>query len=222
MGKEKYLILDFGNVIAGAATGNWFITPNFFKIIDKERFDIDMFNKCIGKYGELISTKLIKEEEEYEIFTKLYTNILKDMNYEGNIEEFSKKIAYDFTYNDNKYVLFKDAKENLEKLSQKYKLLLLSDNWPCVFRIMKDWNIDKYFDKLYVSSVYHAKKEEKLLFDYLINDYGITKGEAIFIDDKEELVGIGYEKGLTPIVMDRNNEYGNCKYRKISSLTELL
>ena len=143
------------------------------------------------------------------------------MNYKGDVEELSGKIAYDFTYNDDKYILFSDVKENLERLSKKYKLLLLSDNWPCVYRIMKDWDIEKYFDNMYISSVYDAKKEEKILFDYPIKDYKIKKGEAIFIDDKEELVDIGYEKGLTPIVMDRNNEYQNCKYKKISSLIEL-
>lgn len=221
MQKEKYLILDFGNVIAGAATGNWFITPNFYELIDKDKFNINVFNKYINKYNKLISSKLEKEQEEYEVFTKLYANILKDMNYKGNIEELSRKIAYDFTYNDDKYILFSDVKENLERLSKKYKLLLLSDNWPCVYRIMKDWDIEKYFDNMYISSVYDAKKEEKILFDYPIKDYKITKGEAIFIDDKEELVDIGYEKGLKPIVMDRNNEYQNCKYKKISSLIEL-
>lgn len=31
--KQKYLILDFGKVLAGPVSGNWFITPSFSKNI---------------------------------------------------------------------------------------------------------------------------------------------------------------------------------------------
>lgn len=221
MEKAKYLILDFGNVIAGSPTMHWFITPNFFNYVDKNKFDVQKFNKAIKNNSKLISTPMDTEAEQYEVFKQVYYNIFKEIDYDGNIEEISKNIAHDFTYNDGIFCLFKDAQDNLERLSNEYKLILLSDNWPCLFRIMRDWNIEKYFEKIYVSSVYNCKKEEKVFFDYPIKDYSINKGEAIFIDDHEKLVEIAEEKGLIPIVMDRFNEYETSKYKIITSLNEL-
>ena len=221
MGNAKYLILDFGNVIAGSPTLHWFITPNFFKYVDKDKFDVVKFNKAIKDNSKLISTKMITDEEQYQVFKKVYNNIFKEIQYDGNIEEISKKVAYDFTYNDDLFFLFDDAKENLKRLSDKYKLILVSDNWPCVFRIMKKWGIDKYFEKVYVSSVYEAKKEEGILFDYPIKEFNIKDNEAIFVDDHENLVDVAFNKGMIPVVMDRFEEYDRCKYKKIESLNEL-
>lgn len=221
MGNAKYLILDFGNVIAGSPTLHWFITPNFFKYVEKDKFDVTKFNKAIKDNSKLISTKMITDEEQYQVFKKVYNNIFKEIQYDGNIEEVSKKVAYDFTYNDDLFFMFDDAKDNLKRLSDKYKLILVSDNWPCVFRIMKKWGIDKYFEKVYVSSVYDAKKEEGILFDYPIKEFNIKDNEAIFVDDHENLVDIAFNKGMIPVVMDRFEENNNCKYKKIESLNEL-
>lgn len=222
MDKAKYLVLDFGNVIAGSPTLHWFITPKFFEVVDKNKFDVQKFNKAIKNNSKLISVKMTTEEEQYEAFKQVYYNIFKEIDYDGNIKDLSEKVAYDFTYNDELFFLFKDAKENLERLSEKYKLILVSDNWPCVFRIMKDWNIDKYFEKIYVSSIYNAKKEEGILFDYPIKEFNIKDNEAIFIDDHENLVDIAKNKGMIPIVMDRFNEYDNkSKYKIITSLSEI-
>lgn len=216
----KYIVLDFGKVLAGPYTGEWFITPNFFKIIDKHINKEDVKN-AISKYNYMVGEKCITEEEEFQVFLKFYRNILKDLNIE-DIEQKSEKLAEDFVYNDNKYILYSDVEECLNKLSKEYKLLLLSDNWPCVFRIMKNWKIDHYFEKIYVSSIYDCQKSDKIFFDYPILDYNIKHGEAIFVDDNINLVEISEEKGFIPILMDREDECDFCKYEKINSLKELI
>ena len=35
----KYLIFDYGDVLVYPVTGNWFITPNFYNIIEKKEID---------------------------------------------------------------------------------------------------------------------------------------------------------------------------------------
>ena len=42
--KTKYLILDFGLVLGKPKTGNWFITPNFYEIIGKNKIDLKRLN----------------------------------------------------------------------------------------------------------------------------------------------------------------------------------
>ena len=35
----KYIILDFGKVLAGPTTGEWFITPKFIELVDMSLID---------------------------------------------------------------------------------------------------------------------------------------------------------------------------------------
>ena len=37
----KYIILDFGKVLAYPTTGNWHITPKFIELIDLKKIDIN-------------------------------------------------------------------------------------------------------------------------------------------------------------------------------------
>lgn len=216
----KYIILDFGKVLAAPYTGEWFITPNFFEIVDK-KIEKETIKNTISKYNFMVGEKCSTEKEEFQVFIKFYKKILEDLKIK-DIEKKSKELARDFVYNDNKYILYSDVKECLDKLSKEYKLILLSDNWPCVFRIMKNWNIVRYFKKIYVSSIYDCQKSDKIFFDYPINEYNINQGEAIFVDDNINLLEIAEEKGLVPILMDREEKCDFCKYKKISFLKGLL
>lgn len=217
----KYLILDFGKVLAGPATGEWFITPNFWNIIGKETISQDKLMNIINKYGFMIGQKAVTEEEEYQMFFKFYKKILEDIQKLEDVELKAMQLAKDFVYRDDKYTLYPDTVKNLERLSKKYTLLLLSDNWPCAFRIMKNWDIDKYFEKLYISSVYHCQKKDKIFFDFPIQDYNIDVKKAAFVDDNINLLDVANEKGFYPILMNRDNQSRDFRYTTILSLDEL-
>ena len=220
--EQKYLILDFGLVLGKPKTGNWFITPNFYEIIGKNKIDLKRLNVLFNKYNENISKKIITKEEEYKAFKEFYLNIMNELKIVKNPEEVSEKLAEDFVYNEEKYIMYDDVYEFLEKESQKYIIILLSDNWPCVYAILKNWGIDRFFTKIYISSEYPALKKDGLLFDYAINEFKIKKNEAIFIDDNPELLEIADKKKLIPILMDRNNlhnDYGT--YKKINNLQSI-
>ena len=130
-------------------------------------------------------------------------------------------IAYNFAYKSDKYTFYNNVKEELDKLSKKYKLLLLTDNWPSVERILKENKLYKYFDKIYISSQYGSIKSEGIFFDYLLNDYNIKKGDALFIDDSIENLDVGVEKGLDVLLMDREKNIECDKYKKISDLNDI-
>ena len=104
----------------------------------------------------------------------------------------------------------------------KYIIILLSDNWPCVYAILKKWGIDRFFTKIYISSEYPALKKDGLLFDYAINEFKIKKDEAIFIDDNPELLEIADKKKLIPVLMDRNKLHKDYStYKKINNLQNM-
>ena len=220
--KTKYLILDFGLVLGKPKTGNWFITPNFYEIIGKNKIDLKRLNVLFNKYNENISKKIITKEEEYKAFKEFYLNILNELKIVKNEEETAEKLAEDFVYNEDKYIMYDDVYEFLEKQSQKYILILLSDNWPCMYAILKNWGIDKFFTKIYISSEYPALKKDGLLFDYAMNEFKIKKDEAIFVDDNPELLEVADKKKLIPVLMDRTNLHKDySKYKRIQNLEEI-
>lgn len=217
----KYIVLDFGNVLVTPTTGDWHITPKFLELIDINKIDMDKYNEMLKKYSYLLSEKLLTQEEEYDMFIRFYDNILSNIDYPNYNKEIVKEIAYDRTYNNTKYTLCNNIINELTELKKKYKLLMLSDNWPCVIPYMKDTGLYDFFDKLYISSVYHALKKDGVFFDYPIKDYNIKPHEALFIDDKEELLDIAKEKGFDCMLMDRYKKTKNSKYKIINDLMNL-
>lgn len=55
--QQKYIILDFGLVLGKPKTGEWFITPNFFEILETEKIDLKKLKFLFNKYKKL--TKLL-------------------------------------------------------------------------------------------------------------------------------------------------------------------
>ena len=216
----KYIILDFGKVLAGPTTGEWFITPKFKELIDMTLIDMKKLNYFFDKYDDIISRKMYTEEEEYSNFYEFYSLVLQEV-YPKYADDIAHCIAYNFAYKSDKYTFYNNVKEELDKLSKKYKLLLLTDNWPSVERILKENKLYKYFDKIYISSQYGSIKSEGIFFDYLLNDYNIKKGDALFIDDSIENLDVGVEKGLDVLLMDREKNIECDKYKKISDLNDI-
>jgi len=219
--KIKYIILDFGKVLAYPISGHWFITPKFWGIIDKKSIDINKLTESMKKYNYMLDDFVKNEDEEYEMFYEFYKKVLEEIKYKEDIKSAAEKLSNDCVFNDNKYKLYDDVKLVLKELSQRYTLLLLSDNWPSVLRMMKNYGIYDFFDKIYISSIYESQKKDKIFFDYPINDYKIKSDEAIFVDDNINLLKIAKEKGLIPIAMDRENNLKECIYDIIKSLKEL-
>jgi len=214
---KKYLILDFGKVLAYPKTGDWFITPLFLELIDMNKLNKEDILKAMNNHNDILSRKAITLEEEYNLFYDFYKSTFFDLNYPVS-EEVLSSLARDFTYTDNKYGFYKEIYSELDILKEKYTLLLLSDNWPCCGPIMDERKLSKYFDKIYISSVYGTKKSNGDFFDILIDEYNVKDGEAYFVDDNENLLDIALEKGLEVRQMDREREVKSSKHKIIHDL----
>ena len=106
----KYIVLDFGKVIAAPTTGNWDITPKFLELIDINKIDINKLKELRNEYGSILSEKIVTLEEEYDMFVRFYEPILKEFGYSKDIAE---KIAYDRTYHFDKYTLYENIYDEL-------------------------------------------------------------------------------------------------------------
>lgn len=213
----KYLILDFGKVIAGPKTGNWHITPKFLELIDISKLDKELFKDSCKNNLDILSRKVLTLDEEENMFIDFYTNVFNDCNYECSMD-IIKEISHNRVYDNNKFILYDNVVDELKELSSKYKLILLTDNWPSVYLYLDELKIKDLFTKIYISSMYGVEKKNKVFFDYPIKEFDIKMGDAIFIDDVESNLEIACEKGLDVRLMDRGNSINRSKYKIINNL----
>ncbi|HPF83537.1 MAG TPA: hypothetical protein PLV83_05190 [Bacilli bacterium] len=218
MNKKEIMLLDFGNVLATHRMESWFITPNFWNIIDKDQIDLEKFYQAMKKYNYYLSLRMTNEQEEFKCFSKFYASVFEEINYYITLRQLVA-ITSDWTFNDDKFLFYDNIKKELQHLCERYRLILLSDNWPSAERIMKNYDIYNKFIKIYISSVYGCEKRDGKFFDFPINEYDL-KGN-IFVDDNINNLEIAREKGLEPVLMDRTERNKDAKVKRITSLFDL-
>ena len=199
----KNIIFDIGGVLAEPKSGHWFITTNFWNILNKNLIDEEKLKISLKKYLYLQTQEPKTEKDEHKMFSNYYCNVLKDINYPNASLDIANKLADDCVYNDDKFIFFDDVYSILEELSKKYNLYIISNGWPSSFRVLKNKGIDKYFKGIIISSMYTTVKEENL-FDIFINKYKeVTPSESLYIDDRNHILQKAKEYGFNLLLMDR-------------------
>ena len=184
----KNIIFDIGGVLAEPKSGHWFITTNFWNILNKNLIDEEKLKISLKKYLYLQTQEPKTEKDEHKMYSNYYCNVLKDINYPNASLDIANKLADDCVYNDEKFIFFDDVYSILEELSKKYNLYIISNGWPSSFRVLKNKGIDKYFKGIIISSMYTTVKEENL-FDIYINKYKeVTPSESLYIDDRNHIL----------------------------------
>lgn len=216
----KNIIFDVGGVLADPKSGHWFITNNFFSIVDKEIIEESKLANSLKKNLYLQTQKPKTELEEHKMFSDYYYKVLKDIEYPNLTKDIADKIADDCVYNDEKFIFYDDVKLSLEKLSKDHDLYIISNGWPSSLRVIKNVGIDKYFKGIMISSMFNKTKEETL-FDLFLEKYNINPKESIFIDDRRHILTKANEYGFKLLLMDRKNKYDKSDFKIINSLKEL-
>ena len=219
---KKYLILDFGNVLVYPTSGDWNMTPTFMEVVNPSNDNIESLRVLFKKYSFYLDEKLLTTDEEYEMFKSFYGSVLSECEWFDYDEEKIERIAHNRTYEFDKYTLFDEVKDELDELIKNYKLIMLTDNWPCVTDYLKEYDLLKYFDKVYISSVYAELKREGIFFDHPIEDFMINPEDAIFVDDNENILDVAREKGFIVYQMDRKRTVTSSKYEIIHDLSFLI
>ena len=88
----KNIIFDVGDVLARPQTGHWFITPNFWNIIDKKFVDGTNLKASLDKYPNVVPEESIYIDDNLDI-------IKKAQNYNFNLllmDRYNKHNSNDF------------------------------------------------------------------------------------------------------------------------------
>ena len=216
----KNIIFDVGGVLADPKSGHWFITNNFYNIVNKECINEEKLKLSLRKNIYLHTQEPKTEEEEFKMFSDYYYKVLSDIKYPNISKELCNEIAKDCVYNDDKFIFYDDVIDNLKKLSDKYNLYIISNGWPSSIRVLHNKGIDKYFKGIMISSMYSTTKEEKL-FDLFIKEYDVYPRESLYIDDRVHILKKANEYEFNLLLMNRKNKLIITKYKIINSLNEL-
>ncbi|WP_346877880.1 HAD-IA family hydrolase [Clostridium sp. UBA5712] len=226
MNNIKAILFDSGRTLNVPRTGHWFITPNFFNIINDTSFQYteDQLSEAMNKACDHINKMLLvkTEEDEFAMFKEFYEIVLKEIKYASVNEEIINSLASDNVYNDHKFYFFDDVEPGLQRLKDKYILGVVSDTWPSLERVFINKSLRKYFSTFVMSSIYGSYKAEKVLFKIAIEEIGVKPEEVIFIDDSESNLVAAEDFGMIPILIDRYDRNDiESKYPIIKSLNDL-
>lgn len=223
----KNLVFDFGRVLAYPATGNWFITPEtknilgalrFFKLMHSSKTPTAFRNSC--RYLDSIHL-LHTEEEEIEQFTEFYKRALAEIGIKDKNETLSLKLAQDVTLNDNKVVIYDDVLPCFEELKSEYSISVLSDTWPSLRRVLKNYGVSQYLSGIVLSCDYNEQKSGTKLFEIAIKEWNILPEETVFVDDSESNLDNASKVGFGCILMDRTGKKKESKYPIVYDLNDL-
>ena len=218
----KNIIFDIGGVLADPKSGHWFITTNFWNIVDKNLVDQEKLKNSLKKHLYLQTQEPKTELEEHNMSSNYYYEVLKDIEYPNLTMEIANKIADDCVYNDDRFIFYEDDKDVLEKLSKNYNLYIISNGWPSSFRVLKNKGLEKYFKGIIVSSMYTTIKEERLFNVFLDSYKNINPKESLYIDDRRHILDKANEYGFILLLMDRKNIYTESKFRIINNMNDIM
>lgn len=219
--KIKNIIFDIGGVLANPKSGHWFITPNFWNIVDKKLVNEDELKIHLKKYLYLQTQEPKNEVKEHEMFSNYYYQVLKSIDYPNINKDISDKIADDCVYNDDKFIFYEDVKENLERFSKEYNLYIISNGWPSSFRILKNKYIDSCFKDILISSMYTTTKEEKLFDIFLDKHKNVNPKESLYIDDRRHILAKASEYEFNLLLMDRKGIHTENKFKVINNMNDI-
>lgn len=227
--KIKAILIDSGRVLNEPITGHWFITPNFFKYVDKKTFDAIPSSKikmAFSKGTEYISKQksIVNLDEEYFHFRKYYDiffNYLPELSV-SNIK--IENVTKDLVFNPDKYGFYKDVYDEIPRLSKQYKLAVVSDAWPSLEEVFIKAGLRDYFSSFIISSVLGTNKPDELMYKTAIDELGVSAEETVFIDDNIINCDGAKKLGINSFLMCRDYKYYlylklTCrKYKVIRSL----
>lgn len=116
----------------------------------------------------------------------------------------AKKVPF-LIKNPLNYTLYYDAVEALEKsIACGNKNVILSNNFPDLADVIKELNLDKYFDDILVSAVIGYDKPRKEIFDYAKSKYPNEKYIMIGDSINADIAG-GNSAGMKTCWINRKN-----------------
>ncbi len=220
----KAIFFDLDDTLVNSKKAEYNAICDFKKLyseFDKIK-DIDfanVWNKItIEIYEEYHSGKISFEELRIGRMKGLFSNYSINISDEEAEQKFKD---YKSIYEKN-WILFDDAKEVLEHLKNKYKLVIISNGdgkWQR--KKIEHMGLNKYFSDIIISSEVGYSKPEKEIFDIACKMVDLKPANCVMIGDKLKVdIQGALNAGMQAIWVNRKKEKLSYEYQ-IKELNEL-
>ena len=201
----------------------WFpkecIDPHLFDEIPDDKRDA-AFHKALRYLDD--NHLILTVEEEIEQFKTVYSMISTDLPELALTEQKIDALAdawvsraYDYFYD--------DTIPTLKALYGKYKLGIISDNWPSLKTKLKSSGADIYFSTITISSYLGTWKPDERMYLHALGQMNLPPEQTVFIDDGVENLEGAEKCGIQPVLITaKPDAESNDKYPSIKKLSELL
>ena len=189
--------------------------------VKQVRFILDLdieFSDYIQKFEETVMLK------KFENLNDAFAEVCKAFKIEAEEEKIEKLVGM---WNKNKFFAkpYPDTKNTLEKLKEKYKLILVS-NTDCfsVKEVLEKYDLDKYFEKTFLSYEVGKLKTDPKFFKEILKKLKLKKTDVVMIGDSlQSDMKPAEDAGIRSILVDRRErrEYKE-KIKYLSEISKLL
>ena len=200
----------------------------------KECLDSNLFNEFPDDKRDIAFQKALKylddnhliltEEEELEQFRTIYSMISYDLP-ELALSKQKIDVLVDAWISRTYDYLYDDTLQTLKALHEKYKLGIISDNWPSAKRKLNSCGLETYFCTMTISSYFGTFKSspDKRMFHHALEQMKLPPEQSIFVDDGVENLERAGECGIQPVLITaKPDAESSDKYPNIQKLSELL
>lgn len=191
----KGIIFDYGGTLdTGGAHWSWVIWDAWRKA--GVATDLDTFREAyVYAERELARTRHILPEHDFYDMLKIKINIElqwlagQDELPANQVGPMAEKIAA--ICNGSARTHVEAAKPVLEKLAQKYPLVLVSNFYGNIETVLENYGVRRYFKKIIESAAVGVRKPDPAIFTLGVKALGLHSGDCL-------VVGDSYRKDIEP------------------------
>ena len=222
---KKVIFFDVGYTLDMPASGDWMFTKRFTEAAGpalKGR-STDEISRARDKALRFLTEKhlVTTVEEEIDQFYRYYSIISDELDL-ALPEEQRRLIARDRACNMENYIPYPGIQEVLEKLSERYKLGVISDTWPSIEQQLEYIGVSRYFSFTTFSCCVGVFKPDPRIYLDALAKCGAPAGETVFIDDSVQNLEGAAALGIFPILIAANPASdAETSFMKIRDLREL-
>ncbi len=225
--RKKAVFFDFGGtllvmrrdrVISKILTGKGY--PTTPADVRSAYFDVEP--AWLGLYGDRSFTSEQSEEYYRRLDAMVFGRLFPGSSEGEQISHLMRRM-WPEVQESIPLELYPDAEPTLKRLSEGgFKLALISNGPPDVAETVSRFGLTKYFPVALVSGVVGVSKPNPEIFRIALNGTGVEPGEAVHVGDLYEADVKGARNaGVTPLLLDRDGNYGEVDCPKISGLAEV-
>lgn len=189
------------------------------------RFMETFKNKNSLNREKRVDNALADEERSYEWWKEIFKESIGDLLPPGDLEKMFKVCFEEYAKGDY-WRLFPDVEQTLTALrSRGYRLVVLS-NWDHrLNQTLKELGLNRFFEKIYISTLIGFAKPDPGAFRYVIEDLNVPAEVILHVGDtlEEDILGARHA-GVRAVCIDRKERYRSKRDQipMISTLAELL